>query len=139
MSDYPRVTMYGPGGTMRPSPAQAPRQVMRVQTGQGVAETDFYRRRAAELEAALEGLKNEPLSLATVIELRGERMTISMGPGGVLDVAALGGARIGDRVLCNRNTMQAMEVIADEIPVGVIISVDRQDGAIVQGENLGTM
>ncbi len=107
-------------------------------------ELTELRARVHTYEAELERLATEAMGVATIVEIRraesddaDARMTISLGPGGVVDVVACPGARVGDRVLVTRNTMQAVEVVRDDVPAGVVVSVDRQDGVIVQAEVQG--
>lgn len=82
---------------------------------------------------------HEALGVAQVVELRDTRMLISLGPGNSLDVAKIDGAKVGHRVLCNRNTMAATEVIVDEVPTGIIVTCARADHdlGVAEGEVIG--
>lgn len=96
--------------------------------------------RERELEDVLRKLKDEPRSVATVVEMRGKNMLISLGPGNSIDVHAIKGAKVGARVLVNRNTMQALEVIEnDGPPSGNIVTVERATKEIVEGTVLGML
>lgn len=96
--------------------------------------------RELALELELKKLKDEPRMIATVIEVRDGHMLISVGPGQSIDVHAFKGAKVGDRVLCSRNTMQVTEVFAaGETPTGSIITVDRVNESTVEGLILGSL
>jgi proteasome-associated ATPase len=90
-----------------------------------------------ELQAELERIKTEPKLVGTIVELRGGNMLVSFGPGNALYLHSIGGARVGDRVLCMRNSMQAVEVIKDPFPTGQIITVTSADGDVIEAELLG--
>lgn len=92
------------------------------------------RERADYAERRLRSLEKESLALAQVAEIRGDRMLIVMGPGAALDVELLAGVRVGDRVRCHRQSMQALDSIRDEVPAGSIVSVQRQAGGTVEAE-----
>lgn len=98
------------------------------------AEADYLRRH-------LENIAEEPLLTATIVEVRGRRMQISLGPGNALDVHAIEGATVGRRVRCNRNSMQAIDLLPEETPTGTIITAarDAKAGGIVEGDYLGTL
>lgn len=95
-----------------------------------------------DAEAELAKLKEEPKLVATVVEIRendgdGAHMLLALGPGNAVYVHLLAGARVGDRVIITRNSMQATAIIRDPFPTGEIIAVTRVDGDAVEGERLG--
>jgi len=97
------------------------------------SELAELRARVREADELLAGIKKEPLLMATVVELREDRMSLSFGPGNALDVQRIKEARVGDRVLTTRNTMAAVEVIRDAVPTGTIVVVkafDKERGMI---------
>jgi proteasome ATPase len=86
-------------------------------------------------KAELDRLKEEPMSVGTVVDLRDDdRMTISMGFLGTFDVSAIDGAKVGSRVLCHRNTLQPIEVLKDKVPVGTITVVKKTGKGYVEVE-----
>ena len=91
----------------------------------------------AELRGELEKIKTEPKLVATVVELRGDNMLVSLGPGNAVYIHSIAGARVGDRVLCTRNSLQATEVIRDPFPTGQIITVTAANGDAIEAELLG--
>lgn len=114
--------------------------------GQGPGGEVAEARMAAELAAEeLRRMADEPRLVATVVEIRRANdrgtvgttgtpapsrlghMLVTLGPGNAVDIHELDGARVGDRVLLNRNTMQATEIIRDDVATGEIITVERVD------------
>ena len=114
-----------------------PRSSLHGNTGE--YERENLRERLRYADARLAELADEPTAIATVVELRGERMTIAGGPGMILDVHRFEDVRVGDRVLCARNTMQAISKISDPVPVGSIVSVQRHEADIVEAEMMGVL
>ena len=101
------------------------------------------RRKLLELERHVANLGDEPQVVATVVEVRtaddDKRMHVSIGPGQAVFIHALEGAKVGDRVLLTRNTMQATEILKDEGPQpGPVVTVDRFGNGIVESSVLGT-
>lgn len=100
-------------------------------------EYDPYAQRRTSQEAAqasseLARVKEEPRVIGTVVEIRGDRMSLSIGFPPLVDIRSIKDAAVGDRVLLNRNTMAAIEVIKDKVPTGMVLTVDRIDGEMVQ-------
>lgn len=96
--------------------------------------------RLRDQEDLLKALREQHRLVATVVEIRGDRAGISLGPGGPLDVVAFKGARIGDRVLCDTKTTQITEVIHDDVPTGTVLTasrVDRGNGIIEAADGRG--
>lgn len=83
-------------------------------------------------------IEAEPKPCAVVVELRDAGMLISFGAGNTVDVKQIDGVCVGDRVLCNRNTLQAVEVVKDAVPTGTIVTVEKisDDKQIVEGTYL---
>ena len=75
--------------------------------------------------------------MVTVVEIRGDHMLIPFGPGNSVYVHTFAGARVGDRAICHRNSMQVTETIRDPFPTGEILSVVRVEGDVIEGERLG--
>jgi len=117
-------------------------------------------------EGEIDKIQREPTLIATVVELmppppkepsptqrdaqqarNGKparevkpRMLVAFGPGNAVDIEQCADVKVGDRVRCNRNTMQALGIVrADETPAGSIVSVIRQTGMIVEGDILGVL
>jgi proteasome-associated ATPase len=97
------------------------------------------RDRLRHAEGTLDRLHKESLAIAQVAEIRGKRMLVVMGMGSSLDVEYLEGAIVGDRVRCHRQTMQAVDIVRDDVPTGSVLSVQRQDGSIVEAEVMATL
>ncbi len=97
------------------------------------------RERVRDQEETLEKLREEAAPVGTIVEIRGARMGVSFGPGNALDVHTIRHARVGDRVLCHRNSMQPFEVIRDKIPTGTIVVAQRQVGETVEAEIMTTL
>lgn len=95
------------------------------------------REKLRKAEEELRTLKEEPKLVATVVEIRGDHMLISFGPGNSVYVHTFAGARVGDRAICHRNSMQVTETIRDPFPTGEILSVVRVEGDVIEGERLG--
>ena len=98
-----------------------------------LAQRNAEEARQRELEEAARKQADEPRLIATVVELRGNESgdahaSISLGPGNSLDVHAVDDARVGDRVLIDRNRMQILEVIHDDVPTGIIVTAAAIDG-----------
>jgi len=106
------------------------------------SEVAFLRAKLREAEDVLKDLREEPALIATVLEIRqdDERMTISPGPGGVLDVAYFEGAKVGDRVTCSRNTMAVIAILRDDVPCGITVTITRGNadgGELIEAEIMG--
>lgn len=127
--ERPRSNGYG-GGMPRPR-----------------SELELAREELAHYRSQIEDLKDEPLPTATVVEIRkrddgSHRMLIAIGPGNALDINWIEGASVGDRVRCNRQTMQAIDVLRDAVPTGTIVTAQRQNGGpggLVEAETLGML
>lgn len=85
-------------------------------------------------QAELARIKEEPTTVGTIVEVRDKRMMMSLGILGLFDIGKIDGAKVGLRVLCQRNTMQAVEVLADKIPVGRIITVKKLGKGYVEAD-----
>ena len=99
-------------------------------------EMEQLRAQLREQGEFLEKLQTEPRLCATVVEVREDSM-LTCSTAGLLDVELLEGAKVGDRVMCVRQTMQALEVVHDEAPTGTIITVERVTGHIVEANLIG--
>lgn len=121
-------------------------------------EITEVREHAARLEDHLSQLREEPLLVATIVEIRPDhddptsgRMLASLGPGNAIDIAIIEGVAVGARVRLNRNTMQALDMIdggtstelgsAGDVPAGTIVTVTRYDErlGIVEAETMGAL
>ena len=118
----------------------------RAQNGAGTArrsastgELELLREQVRAQDETLEKLRSEAAPVGVVVEIRGERMGVSFGPGNSLDVFAIKGARVGDRVMCHRNSMQPFEVIRDAVPTGTVVVAQRQVGDLVEAEIMTTL
>ena len=88
-----------------------------------------------ELEAKLQELNESPRVMATVVEVREKRMGISLGPAQSLDVKRKDGAKVGDRVMLDRNTLQVLEVLAEEDAsghAGTVVTVTKVHQHVVE-------
>lgn len=90
-------------------------------------------------ERFLDQLKKEPRLCAVVVEVREDSMLISFGPGNSVDVGLAADAKVGDRVLVKRDTMQVLELVHDEVPSGTIVTVERVAHGIVEAQFLGML
>jgi ATP-dependent 26S proteasome regulatory subunit len=113
------------------------------------AESMGSREMRAELEAMrshVEAIKDEPLLVAQVVEVRSDRMLVSMGQQ-VIDINHISGAAVGSRVRLHRQTTQAVDVIdADTeiedqavVPTGSIVTVMRCEGGVVEAEVMNVL
>lgn len=103
------------------------------------SELESLRDQLREQADTLDKLREEAAPIGTVVEIRGDRMGVSFGPGNALDVNAIAKARVGDRVLCHRNSMQPFEVVRDDVPTGTIVVAQRQVGDLVEAEIMTTL
>jgi proteasome-associated ATPase len=110
-------------------------------SGQVVGGTGMHGNadRERELAEQLRKMKDEPRLVVVVVEIRGDHMLVSLGQGAPVDIHALKGARVGDRVLLNRNTMQATEIIPDDAPGGIIVTAERVTETAVEGTAMGIL
>ena len=103
----------------------------------------------AELEAMrrhVEEIKDEPLLVAQVVEVRASRMLVSMGQQ-VIDINHIAGAVVGSRVRLHRQTTQALDVIdldtesevQPAVPTGSIVTVMRCEGGVVEAELMNVL
>lgn len=74
------------------------------------------------LEEAMRRIAEAPLGLATVasVDKGKKRMILSLGPGGLVQVARHPGAKVGDQVLVARDTMGIVEVMPGARPTGFV-------------------
>lgn len=89
----------------------------------------------AEQDAYFRKLADEPRLVATVIDVRDNYMTVN-GPGGTMEIHALPGAKVGYRAILHRNTLQALSLIPDETPIGVIVTARTVTGELVEADYL---
>ncbi len=91
-------------------------------------ELDIARRRAEGAERRLKEIASQPTIVGAVVELRGDRMVVGLGPGAVFELVKLDGAHTGDRVLLARDTLQAVSFETPapaEAPSGAVVVVDK--------------
>lgn len=82
----------------------------------------------------------EPRTVATVVELMdNNHMLVALGPGAPVDVEQLDGVRVGDRVFLDRQSVQPLQILRDEIPTGTIIIVERVHTHLVEANFLGQL
>lgn len=101
---------------------------------QSSSEVGAMRERLREQDEYIKKLKEDARAIGTVVELRGDHMIVSMGLAGPVDVNRFKGAAVGDRVLLQRNTMQATEVVKDELATGTIVTVTRSTDKVVEAQ-----
>lgn len=110
--------------------------------GMGGGGMDSYEREELEgLREVVRNARDEARLVASVVEIResDKHMLVSLGPGNAVDIHQIKGARVGDRVILNRNSMQALDVIKDDVPTGTIVTVERASDLTVEGTVLGTV
>lgn len=96
------------------------------------------RQAGRDAQEAIKKMKEEPRLVAIVCEVSGAHMLVSLGQGNAIYINAIKGARVGNRVLLARNSMQATEVIiGDDVPTGVIVTVERANDRVVEATMLG--
>ncbi len=123
--------------------ANNPSSVIFTRAG-GPAGTAGYmgdeRQRLREAEELLRKQKEECRSVAVVCEVQGTHMLVSLGQGNAIYINAIKGAKVGVRVLLNRNTLQATEIIPGsdtDAPTGSIVTVERANSLVVEASVLG--
>lgn len=94
------------------------------------------RARLAELETAMRRISEAPLGLAVVAAIDPEagRMVLSLGMGGLVQVARYPGAGVGDQVLVARDTMAVVEIMAEARPTGFVATALDVSPGIVEVE-----
>lgn len=78
--------------------------------------------RLHQLESLMRQIRESPLGVAVVasIDEKRRRMTLSLGPAGLVEVARYKDAKVGDQVLVVRDTMAIVEVASDARPTGLV-------------------
>jgi len=78
--------------------------------------------RLLQLEAELRRITQAPLDFAMVasVDAKRGRMIVSLGPGGLVQVARHPDASVGDQVMVDRATMGIVEVVHDPHPMGIV-------------------
>lgn len=85
--------------------------------------------RLKQQDDLLDSLKKEAHMIATVLDVRGDRMTINAN--GSMDIAYLDGAKIGSQVLVLTSTFQALSILPPSAPVGLVATVvDGKEGML---------
>lgn len=91
-------------------------------SGTGSGSIPSAEAQARMLEAAMRRIAEAPLGLATVasVDEDKKRMILSLGPGGLVQVARHPDAKVGDQVLVARDTMGIVEVMPGTRPTGFV-------------------
>lgn len=95
--------------------------------------------RCRQLEIEVKRVKSEPKIIGNVLEVREDSMIVGFGPGNAVGVELVEDVRVGDRIICNRQSMQPLEIIRDKQPMGTVITVERVTGEVVEAIFLGQL
>ncbi len=117
---YPAVSPYGtpiPSGVSYGADAAAQAQM-----------------RLAQLETAMRRITEAPLGIAVVASVDDQRMVLSLGAGGLVQVARHPNAAVGDQVLVSRETMAVVEIMKDCRPTGIVATALDVAPGLVQVE-----
>jgi proteasome-associated ATPase len=79
--------------------------------------------RLAQLETAMRQIVEGPLGVAVVVSVSGERALLSLGAGGLVQVARHPEAAAGDQVLVSRDTMAIVSVDRGAPKLGCVVAV----------------
>lgn len=129
--------MTGGGGphaaVIQPQAAPARPSQMRL-SQQDMVELQREVREQADF---MKKLKEEPRLPGVVVEIREDAMLVCIGAGQMVDVQLHEDAKVGDRVLCKRDTNQVLEIIHDKNQTGMVIAVERVTKGLVEATTLG--